>query len=148
MKQQTKIAFESTNMEIVRAKTADANILAKLNKLLIEDERHPSSMTIDQLTQRMKEWLENGYIGYLVKQHGCIVAYCLYRDEGNHYYMRQLYVKNEHRRRGFATRLLNWLYENAWTDKKVRLDVLAHNEEAVSFYKRYGFRVGVLRMEK
>ena len=25
---------------------------------------------------------------------------------------------------------------------------LAHNEDAVAFYKRYGFRIGVFRMEK
>ena len=76
------------------------------------------------------------------------VAYCLYRDDGRHYYMRQLYVDRAHRRKGIATRLLDWLYENVWTDKKVRLDVLAHNEDAVAFYKRYGFKVGVFRMEK
>ena len=35
-----------------------------------------------------------------------------------------------------------------WTDKKIRLDVLAHNRDAVAFYKRYGFRIGVFRMEK
>ena len=47
-----------------------------------------------------------------------------------------------------ATKLLDWMYQNIWTDKKVRLDVLAHNEEAIAFYKAYGFRVGCLRMEK
>ena len=74
--------------------------------------------------------------------------YCLYRDSGGYYYMRQLYVDRTHRRKGIATRLLDWLYENVWTDKKVRLDVLAHNEDAVAFYKKYGFRIGVFRMEK
>ena len=27
-------------------------------------------------------------------------------------------------------------------------DVFAHNEDAVAFYKEYGFRIGVYRMEK
>ena len=62
--------------------------------------------------------------------------------------MRQLYVSREHRRRGIATQLLDWLYENVWTDKRVRLDVLAHNRDALAFYERYGFRMGVFRMEK
>ena len=39
-------------------------------------------------------------------------------------------------------------HPNLMTDKKVRLDVLSHNEEAIVFYKAYGFRVGCLRMEK
>ena len=135
-------------MEIVRAELADAEILAELNQHLIKDEQHPNPMKIVHLTQRMKEWLTTDYICYMVKQNGCIAAYCLYRDDGVHYYMRQLYVDRSHRRKGIATQLLDWLYENVWTDKKVRLDVLAHNEDAVAFYKRYGFRIGVFRMEK
>lgn len=135
-------------MEIVRAKLTDADILAELNKELIEDEQHPNQMNISQLTERMREWLATDYICYMAKEKGSIVAYCLYRDDGVYYYMRQLYVDRVHRRKGIATRLLDWLSENVWTDKKVRLDVLAHNEAAVAFYKRYGFRIGVFRMEK
>ena len=135
-------------MEIVRAELVDVEGLAELNKGLIEDERHPNPMDVAQLTKRMKEWLTGGYICYLVKENSRIIAYCLFRDEGPYYYMRQLYVRKAYRRKGIATRLLDWLYENAWTDKKVRLDVFAHNEDAVAFYKEYGFRIGVYRMEK
>ena len=135
-------------MEVVRAKLTDADILAELNKELIEDEQHPNPMNIAQLTERMRGWLATDYICYMAKEKGSIVAYCLYRDDESHYYMRQLYVDRAHRRKGIATRLLDWLYENVWTDKKVRLDVLAHNEDAVAFYQRYGFRIGVFRMEK
>ncbi len=135
-------------MEIVKAELADVETLAELNKHLIEDEQHPNPMNITQLTQQMKEWLATDYICYMAKQKDSIVAYCLYRDDGRYYYMRQLYVDSAHRRKGIATQLLDWLYENVWTDKKVRLDVLAHNEDAVAFYKRYGFRIGVFRMEK
>ena len=103
---------------------------------------------MDQLSHRMQTWLENEYVCYLAKEQECIIGYCLFRDEGKHYYMRQLYVERKNRRKGIATRLLNWLYQNVWIDKKVRLDVLAHNEDAVEFYKKYGFRIGVFRMEK
>ena len=135
-------------MEIVKAELTDIERLAELNKHLIEDERHPNPMSMTELTERMKAWLATDYICYLAKENGDIIAYCLYRDDGGHYYMRQLYVDRAHRRKGIATQLLDWLYENVWTDKKVRLDVLAHNEAAVAFYKRYGFRIGVYRMEK
>ena len=135
-------------MEIVRSELGDVERLAELNRCLIEDEQHPNPMNIAQLTQRMKKWLATDYICYIVRENGHIIAYCLYRDDGGHYYMRQLYVDRAHRRKGVATQLLDWLYEHVWTDKKVRLDVLAHNEAAVTFYKRYGFRIGVYRMEK
>ena len=110
-------------MEIVRAELTDVDRLAELNKRLIEDERHPNSMNITELAQRMQEWLATDYICYMAKENGHTVAYCLYRDDGGHYYMRQLYVDRGHRRKGIATRLLDWLYENVWTGKKVRLDV-------------------------
>ena len=135
-------------MEIVKAGLDDVKRLAELNLHLTEDEQHPNPMDIAELTERMNEWLATDYICYLAKENGDIVAYCLYRDDGGHYYMRQLYVDRAHRRKGVATQLLDWLYENVWTDKKVRLDVLVHNEDAVAFYKRYGFRIGVYRMEK
>jgi GNAT superfamily N-acetyltransferase len=105
-------------MEIVRAELTDAETLAELNKRLIEDERHPDPMNIAQLTERMREWLATEYICYVAKENGHIVAYCLYRDDGGYYYMRQLYVDRAHRRKGIATRLLDWLYENVWIDKK------------------------------
>jgi ribosomal protein S18 acetylase RimI-like enzyme len=57
-------------------------------------------------------------------------------------------VERERRRRGIATKFLDWMYANIWTDKKVRLDVLVHNKEAIAFYEAYGFRTGCLRMEK
>ena len=135
-------------MEIVRAELADTEVLAELNQRLIADEQYPNPMNIVQLAQRMKEWLATDYICYMVKQNGCIVACCIFRDDSGHYYMRQLYVDRLHRRRGIATQLLDWLYENVWTDKKVRLDVLAHNKDAVAFYKTFGFKIGVFRMEK
>ena len=90
-------------MEIVKAELADVERLAELNKHLIEDERHPNPMNIAELTERMKAWLATDYICYTMKQNNSIVAYCLYRDDGAHYYMRQLYVDRAHRRKGIAT---------------------------------------------
>ena len=135
-------------MKIIKAALSDAGKLAEMNKRLIEDERHPNPMNLEQLTRRMSEWLEKKYTGYLAIEDGSIVAYCLFRDDGEYYYLRQLYVERENRRNHIATKLLNWMYKNVWADKKVRLDVLSHNEEAIAFYKNYGFQTHVLRMEK
>ena len=99
-------------MEIVKAKLTEIERLAELNKHLIEDEQHPNPMNIAELTERMKAWLATDYTCYLAKENGHIIAYCLYRDDGKHYYMRQLYVDRAHRRKGIATQLLDWLYKN------------------------------------
>lgn len=135
-------------MKITKADLSDVETLAELNKRLIEDERHPNPMDVPQLARRMAEWLQNEYTCYVVTEHGLTVAYCLFRDDGDHYYLRQLFVDRAYRRQGIATWLLDWLYAHIWTDKKVRLDVLAHNTAAIAFYQAYGFEVGCLRLEK
>ena len=122
--------------------------LAELNRQLIEDEQHPNPMTRAELAERMVRWMEEGYMGYVARAGGAIAGYCLFRDDGKEYYLRQLFVARGHRRRGIATELMDWMYANVWSGKPVRLDVFAQNEEAVAFYRSYGFRGAVLRMER
>ena len=136
------------DLEIRKAELADVGELAELNRLLIADERHPNPMTVAELAERMRTWLGAEYVGYLGLVAGKVVAYALYREDGAHHYLRHLYVARQHRRRGVATALLDWLYANVWHDKSVRTDVLAHNSGAITFYKRYGFKTGCPRMEK
>jgi ribosomal protein S18 acetylase RimI-like enzyme len=135
-------------MKFITATLADIETLAKLNKRLIEDEKYPNPMNVDRLAERMSGWLQAEYRGYLTLIDDQVAAYCLYRDDGKYYYLRHLYVDRDFRRQGIATRLLDWMYANIWMDKKVRLDVLAHNDSAIAFYQRYGFAIRVLRMEK
>jgi len=135
-------------MKVTKADHSNIEKLAELNKRLIEDERHPNSMNMQQLAQRMTEWLQGEYACYIAAENGITVAYCLFRDDGKYYYLRHLFVERAYRRQGIATKLLDWMYKYIWTDKKVRLDVLSHNTAAIAFYKAYGFEVGCLRMEK
>jgi ribosomal protein S18 acetylase RimI-like enzyme len=135
-------------MKIAQATLDDVDQLAVLNKYLIEDEQHPNPMNVQQLAERMRGWLQGEYIGYLARIDDRIAAYCLFRDDGDYYYLRHLYVERGFRRRGIATQLLDWMYANIWKDKKVRLSVLVHNEGAIAFYERYGFETKVLKLEK
>ena len=135
-------------MKIFPASLSDIEILATFNKRLIDDEGHPNPMTIEQLAERMSDWLKTEYCGYQGIIGDRVAAYCLYRDDGRYYYLRHLYVDRGFRRQGIATQLLDWMYTNIWTDKKVRLDVLTHNQNAIAFYKQYGFKTHVLQMEK
>lgn len=135
-------------MKVTKADLSNVEKLAELNKRLIEDERHPNPMNVQQLARRMAAWLQGEYTCYMATEHGLTLAYCLFRDEGDYYYLRQLFVESAYRRQGIATQLLDWMYQHIWIDKKVRLDVLAHNTAAIAFYKAYGFEVGCLRMEK
>ena len=135
-------------MNIRKADISEVQKLAELNKRLIEDEQHPNPMNVQQLAQRMNDWLQGDYTCYVAEENEQTIAYCLFRDDGEYYYMKQLFIERGYRRQGIATAFLDWMYDHVWIDKKVRLDVLSHNEEAIAFYKAYGFRIGCLRMEK
>lgn len=135
-------------MNIRKADISEAEKLARLNKRLIEDEKHPNPLSLEQLVRRMDEWLRGNYTCYVAGEGEVTIAYCLFRDDEEYYYMRQLFVEREYRRKEIATVFLDWMYDHIWIDKKVRLDVLSHNREAIAFCKAYGFRVGCLRMEK
>ena len=118
-------------MKVRKADLSAVGELSELNRRLIEDEHHPNPMNAQQLTQRMSRWLQEEYTCYLATENGITIAYCLFRDDEEHYYLRQLFVDRAHRRKGIATKLLDWMYQNVWTDKKVRLDVLALKLRAV-----------------
>ena len=52
--------------------------------------------------ERMSDWLQAEYCGYLAKIDDRITAYCLYRDDGSYYYLRHLFVDRGFRRQGIA----------------------------------------------
>ena len=135
-------------MTVVKVDASQVEELADLNRQLLEDERHPESMTRAELAARMASWLREDHTCYVARRAGVTVGYCLFRDAGRYFYLRQLFIARSHRRRGLATALLDWMYAHVWDGKPVRLDVFAHNEQAVAFYQAYGFRVAVLRMER
>ncbi|MCU0519704.1 MAG: GNAT family N-acetyltransferase [Anaerolineae bacterium] len=142
------MVLEPLELRIRRASSADIPTLAAMNKRLIEDEGHPNPMTVAQLADRMASFLAADYTGYLALRGDEPVGYALCRDDGDAFYLRHLYVERGHRRQGIARTFLDWLFANVWPNKPVRLDVLAHNEDAIAFYTAYGFRVMVLGLEK
>ena len=65
-------------MKVTKAYLSNVEKLGKMNKRLIEDERHPNSMNVQQLTQRMTDWLQGEYTCYLATKDMITVAYCLF----------------------------------------------------------------------
>jgi predicted GNAT family acetyltransferase len=70
-----------------------------------------------------------------------VVAYALYRDDGDSNYLRQFFVTRENRRRAIGARAMEILLKRIFPQRKrVRLDVLARNYTAHAFYHAIGFR--------
>lgn len=135
-------------MEFRYATIDDAPLLAALNKQLIDDERHRNAMSVAQLAERMSAWLQGDYRAVIFSLAGEIVGYVLFRPEPEHVYIRQFYISPQHRRRGLGRAAIQWLRANAWADAgRLRLDVLAHNQRGIAFWRAVGFSDYCVTME-
>jgi ribosomal protein S18 acetylase RimI-like enzyme len=130
-------------MEILRFRSAradDAHLLAPLNAHLIREEGHRNPMSLPQLEERMRQWLQGSYRAVIFERAGEVVGYVLYRPQVDHVYLRQFYVRPEYRRRGLGRQALEWLGRNAWSGTpRLRIDVLAGNAAAIAFWRAVGF---------
>ncbi len=126
----------------------DAASLAEMNKQLIADEGHRNPMDVEQLTDRMRGWLEGQYNAAIFEQNGEAVGYALWRPEDGGYYLRQFFISRRHRRQGLGRWGIDWLRDKAWADAShVSLEVLVGNRQGIEFWRSVGFADYCLRME-
>jgi ribosomal protein S18 acetylase RimI-like enzyme len=124
------------------ATVEDARLLAELNHQLIADEGHGNSMDMDQLEQRMLNWLDSEYQAVLFHRDRDVVAYALYRnDEYGRIHLRQFFVARNHRRQGVGRDAMR-LFRSAVvpSGKRIVIEVLTSNPAARSFWIANGFR--------
>jgi ribosomal protein S18 acetylase RimI-like enzyme len=130
------------------ATTADCPLLAELNHQLIRDEQHRNPMTVPQLEQRMRGWLEGEYAAILFEEAGAVVAYALYREQPDKIYLRQLFVLRERRRQGLGKQAMRLLRYEIWPQtKRLTVEVLTANAAAVAFWRAIGYRDYSLKLE-
>ena len=116
----------------------DLDILALLNKQLIEDEKHDNEMSTEQLKERMWQFLNTGYRAYLFKSIGKIVGYALIDMTKEPIYLRQFFICRESRRAGYGTIAFLKLLETL-SIETVDIEVLSWNQRAIAFWKSLGF---------
>jgi ribosomal protein S18 acetylase RimI-like enzyme len=130
------------------ATALDATLLAELNHQLIADEGHRNPMSVEELEQRTRRWLEADYRAVLFHQHAA-VAYALFReDDGGRIHLRHFFVLRQLRRRGLgreAFRLLRT--EVVPRDKRIVLEVLTANTAARAFWAALGFQDYAVTLE-
>jgi len=128
------------NVQFRPATTADFPALAKMNQALIQDEGHRNPMSLPELEERMKQWLNDEYQAIVFESESKTSGYCLFRENEEHAYLRQLYVCPEFRRQGIARAALTWLKQRTCPkSKRIRVEVLVHNEVALQFWRAIGF---------
>jgi GNAT superfamily N-acetyltransferase len=127
---------------------SDLDLLAGMNKRLIEDERSRNPMDLTALRERLAGWLETGEYAvdlFLSRTH--VVGYAVYQTRsadsstGQCYvYLRQLYIERGERGKGLGTQALRSLIDTRFPHGcPVQLEVLAGNPGVQRFYERAGF---------
>jgi len=147
-------------LSIRAARDEDIQILAEMNKRLIEDEGHRNPMSIPELAQRMRGWLQSGWNADIFMEANSrgdetIIGYALYQHRKDEFfldrsvvYLRQFLIEREHRNRGWGRRALQELFEARFPSRcTVVVDVLTANKRGVRFWEQVGFQAYSLTLK-
>ena len=126
----------------------DCARLAELNHQLIHDEGHRNTMTVPELEARLADWLSSGYAAVIFEVKKEMAAYALYREQPHEIYLRQIFVVRSHRRQGIGRKAFQILRTKIWpADRRLTLEVLAHNAPALAFWRSLGCQDYSLKLE-
>lgn len=117
----------------------DLDLLAVLNKQLIEDEQHDNRMSLDQLRERMQGFLRSNYRAYLFENGAQTIGYALVDHARQPLYLRQFFICREVRRKGYGKKAFHQLL-NLLATECIDLEVLSWNEKGIKFWRALGFK--------
>lgn len=126
-------------MQIIKCVIGDVEELAVMNKCLIEDEKSNNAMSIEELKNRMIEFLSNEYEAYFFTNENIIIGYALVKHNVIPLYLRQFYIKEEYRRRHYGTIAFKELLRYLGI-KSIDIEVLPWNERGIKFWSSIGFK--------
>lgn len=130
-----------------KAAEPDLEELAAMNKQLINDEGSRNPMDIDQLLERMRDWMTTGWEIDLLCNSSDVVGYALYQFRPNSYdahwkeaYLRQYFIKRDYRNRGYGRAGIELLLmERLQGIETITIEVLETNPNGMRFWGNAGF---------
>jgi GNAT superfamily N-acetyltransferase len=143
-------------IELRLATRSDLVLLARMNRELIEDERHLNPATQAELHERFEQFIDAGWTPDLFLLEGGVVGYALHRREanpaapgGHETHLRQFFVIRGRRRENIGQRALKVLCRTRWqAGERIVLDVLETNPGGRRFWDRMGFKPYYTRLER
>ena len=106
-------------------------------------------MTLDELRERMRGWIEGEYEVVVFLVEGRRVAYAVWQIQEDSVFLRQFFVVRNRRRQGIGQGAARILIEEIFPDRiPVNLDVLPHNEAGLRFWRALGFQDHLLTLER
>jgi ribosomal protein S18 acetylase RimI-like enzyme len=133
-------------VNIKECSLTDIETLAKLNKMLIEDEKAENKMNLNQLKERMKNFLTNDYKAYYFYEENKILGYALCNLNKAPIYLRQFFINRDERHKGYGKESFRKLLEYIKTDE-IEIDVYVWNNIAIKFWESLGFKNKYIRMK-
>jgi len=98
-------------------------------------------MTLIQLEERMRRWLDSQYRAVLFEEGSQTVGYALFRSDEEGVHLRQFFIVRELRRHGYGREGVRMLLEEVWPKgNRVTVEVLDQNGSALAFWQAIGFR--------
>jgi ribosomal protein S18 acetylase RimI-like enzyme len=120
--------------------------LTEMNVKLRDDEKIDNLMPINQVKERMQEFLNDSkYCVLIFEDNEQIIGYSLINTEKRPMYLRQLFIKKEFRNLGYGKTAINKIVERL-NIEEIDIDVMIWNESAIGFYLNYGFKKRYLGM--
>jgi GNAT superfamily N-acetyltransferase len=130
------------------AAEAEIGLLADWNLQLIRDEQHRNPMNVEQLAERMRNWLRKGEYRAVLFSSDEPVCHAVFRQEPGLIHLRQFFVRRDRRRAGIGRAAVALLREQIWPrDVRLTVDVLCHNQGGVAFWRSVGYRDYNLTLE-
>ncbi|MCL2512883.1 MAG: GNAT family N-acetyltransferase [Oscillospiraceae bacterium] len=130
------MTYETNAITIETAMPDDCPALAVMNRQLIDDEGDNNNITVPELENRMRGWLQKGvYTGYLFRLNGETVGYALV--DPSDMWMRHFFICREYRRQGHGRAAVSLLFEELGTEE-IGLSCLTGNAPGLAFWRSFG----------
>lgn len=126
-------------MQIQECTIADVPMLAELNKQLIDDEKSDNPMSINELKNRMSEFLNTEYSAYFFIVHSQVIGYALVKNTVEPIYLRQFLIDRKYREKHYGKQAFQMLMQHLGL-KRIDIEVLPWNQIGYSFWKNCGFK--------
>lgn len=86
------------------AKACDLPLLAQLNDELVRDEGADNPMTLTQLQERMRGWLNAQYRAVLFEEASTTAGYALFRSDEEGIHLRHFFIARSMRQLSYSTK--------------------------------------------
>ena len=133
----------------------DLDVLAAMNRALIEDQGSRNVMDIPALRRRFDRFVGEGRLIDVFERDGTVVGFASYADEetgsdppGRQVHLHQFYIDRAHRRLGVGRRAFGLLASTRWPPgARITISVLEANPVGRRFWNALGFQPYSVTME-